>query len=50
MESTSKRVVRVGGAEINDYYLTQAQAEALAQAWRNKGYDDVVVECVAAQD
>ena len=50
MESTSNWVVWVGGAEVNDYYLTQAQAEALAQAWRDKGYDDVVVERTSQDD
>lgn len=39
--------VWVGGVEVNDHYLpTKIQADALAQEWRNKGYDDVAVEQV----
>jgi len=40
----SNWTVWVGGGEINSYYLTQAQAEELAQVWIDKGYDEVVVE------
>jgi len=37
-------VVWVGGVEVNDYYLTKEQAEKLAKAYKDKGYDDVVIE------
>jgi hypothetical protein len=36
--------VWVGGSEINSHYLQQYQAIELAQLWRNKGYDDVIIE------
>jgi len=36
--------VWVGGGEINGYPLTLDKAEELAYEWRNKGYDDVVIE------
>lgn len=39
--------VWVGGGEINGSCLSKEQAEELAQLWRNKGYDDVLVEAVA---
>jgi uncharacterized membrane-anchored protein len=38
--------VWVGGGEVNDYYLTEAEANDIAQAWRDKGYDEVAVERV----
>lgn len=40
----SKWTVWVGGGEINSYYLTQTEAEELAQVWIDKGYDEVVAE------
>lgn len=36
--------VWVGGGEINDNLLTKPEADALAEAWSAKGYDDVQVE------
>ena len=36
--------VWVGGVEVNDHYLTEAQAKALAEQYRNEGYDDVSIE------
>jgi len=39
-----KYVVWVGGSEVNDYYLTKADAERLADEYRGDGYDDVVIE------
>lgn len=36
----AKYTVFVGGAEVNDYLLSEAQAEALVQAYREDGYDD----------
>ena len=35
----------VGGLEVNRYYLkTRAEAEDIAQIWRNIGHDDVAIE------
>lgn len=35
--------VWVGGIEVNDNYLTKKEAEVLAKAYRNEGYDDVKI-------
>jgi hypothetical protein len=35
--------VWVGGGEVNDYYLSETQAQNMAQAWKDQGYDEVVV-------
>lgn len=35
--------VWVGGVEINAYYLNRKDAERLAGAWIDSGYDDVIV-------
>lgn len=35
--------VWVGGGEINDYYLNWNEALELAQAWKDKGYNDVMI-------
>ena len=35
--------VWVGGGEINDHLLTRSEAEMLALAWADKGYDDVYI-------
>ena len=43
-ESMSKWTVWVGGSEVNSYYLDKDQSESIAQAWKDKGYDDVIVE------
>ena len=43
----SNWTVWVGGGEINDYLLTEKEAQELAQIWKDKGYDEVVVERVA---
>jgi hypothetical protein len=40
----SKWTVWVGGGEVNLCYLSQKQAENMAQAWIDKGYDEVVIE------
>jgi hypothetical protein len=40
----NKWTVWVGGSEVNLCYLSETQAHNMAQAWRDKGYDDVVVE------
>ena len=39
--------VWVGGGEVNSYLLSKEQAKDIAQEWKDKGYDDVVVEQVA---
>ena len=36
--------VWVGGGEVNSHYLQEHQARDIAQAWIDKGYDEVVVE------
>jgi len=36
--------VWVGGAEVNDHYLTEDQANNLAREYTDEGYDDVIVE------
>ncbi len=36
--------VWVGGAEANDYYLTQDEAAKLADEYIEDGYDDVFIE------
>lgn len=44
-KAMSKWSVWVGGLEVNDYHLTTfAEAEELAQDWKNKGYDEVAIE------
>ena len=42
----NKWSVWVGGSEVNLCYLSQTQAENMAQAYKDKGYDDVAVEQV----
>lgn len=39
--------VWVGGGEINDYYLTQQDAERIAEEWLAMGYTEVVIENMA---
>lgn len=39
-----KYTVWVGGIEVNDYLMSKTDAEALAEEYREDGYDDVVVE------
>ena len=39
--------VWVGGGEVNSYLLNKEQAKDIAQEWKDKGYDDVVVEEVS---
>jgi hypothetical protein len=36
--------VWVGGVEVNDYYLTEIQANSLAKQYCDQGYDDVLIE------
>jgi hypothetical protein len=40
----SNWTVWVGGGEINSYLLTKDEAKDIAQAWIDKGYDEVVME------
>lgn len=35
--------VYVGGLEVNDYGLTYKEAEDLAEAYKEEGYDDVQI-------
>ncbi len=41
--------VWVGGGEVNSYLLTKDEAEDIARAWKDKGYDEVVVEKVKGE-
>jgi len=43
-EEVPSWTVWVGGGEVNSYYLSETQAKDIAQAWIDKGYDEVVVE------
>lgn len=36
--------VWVGGLEINDYYLTEQEANRLVDQYRNLGYEDIVLD------
>lgn len=45
----SKWTVWVGGGEVNSHYLEEHQAKDIAQAWIDKGYDDVVVEEIVGE-
>jgi hypothetical protein len=38
-----KYTVYVGGAEVNDYYLSKDEAWELADEWELDGYNDVEV-------
>lgn len=38
--------VWVGGMEVNDCYLTHAEAQKLANKYKRKGYTDVEIEQV----
>ena len=44
----NKWTVWVGGSEVNLCYLSETQAQNMARAWKDQGYDDVVVEEVNA--
>ena len=41
---TKRFSVWVGGSEVNDFLVTKEVAESIAEDWRNKGYDDVVID------
>jgi hypothetical protein len=46
-ESEGEQIPRwsvwVGGGEVNSVYLSETQAQNMAQAWKDEGYDDVAV-------
>ncbi len=42
---TDKYTVWVGGTEVNDSLLEYDDAIKLADSYRKKEYDDVIVEC-----
>ena len=44
---TAKWVVWVGGSEVVAWHLNKGEAEDIAQVWKDKGYDDVVMEEVS---
>jgi hypothetical protein len=43
-EQAPRWTVWVGGGEVNSYLLTKDEAEDIARTWKDKGYDDVVME------
>ena len=43
---TDKYTVWVGGTEVNDSLLEYDDAMKLADSYRKKEYDDVIVECI----
>ena len=43
-DTTGNWTVWVGGGEVNSHYLQEHQAKDIAQAWIDKGYDDVIIE------
>ena len=45
-DSTMSWTVWVGGGEVNSYYLSENQPKDIAQAWKDQGYEDVVMESV----
>jgi hypothetical protein len=42
-----KYTVWVGGAEVNDYYLTKKEASEIAEHWKSEGYDEVQIEKIS---
>jgi hypothetical protein len=48
-EEAPSWTVWVGGGEVNSYLLTKDEAEDIARAWKDKGYDEVVVEKVKGE-
>ena len=46
-DSTNRRgnryTVWVGGTEINDHFVAQNKAKAIAQVWIESGYEDVAI-------
>jgi hypothetical protein len=48
-EEAPSWTVWVGGGEVNSYLLSKDEAEDIARAWKDKGYDEVVVEKVKGE-
>jgi len=44
MNSEKNYSVWIGGVEVNDYFLTKKEAEEIAKIYRQKGYEDIVIE------
>lgn len=44
MGEQSNYTVWVGGTEVTEHLLPKCVAERIADDWRKRGYDDVVVE------
>ena len=42
--------VWVGGSEMDSHLLTLDEAQFIAQEWKRRGYDDVVIEKVEDND
>lgn len=42
--------VFVGGAEVNDFYLTLPEAKRLAQEYADDGYDQVVIVSIHGEE
>lgn len=45
-----KYTIWVGGTEVNDGYLSEYEAVALAEEWEKDGYLDVQIEEVEVDD
>jgi len=43
-EEAPSWTVWVGRGEVNSYLLSKDEAEDIARVWKDKGYDEVVVE------
>jgi hypothetical protein len=43
-EIKSQWTVWVGGVEVNDYYMTETDAQKLADEYKAAGYDDATAQ------
>lgn len=43
-EIKSRWTVWVGGVEVNDYYMTETDAQKLADEYKTAGYDDATAQ------
>jgi len=43
-EIKSRWTVWVGGVEVNDYYMTETDAQKLADEYKAAGYDDATAQ------
>ena len=50
MITMNKWTVWVGGGEMSSNLLSHSQALKIANVWKHLGYDDVVIESVAADE